>query len=367
MGPTIAKKLFAAALIFYAACGQPEVDSFDAWRGAETIFNSEVINSHVVNAAYANAPYANAPYANAAYANAGYANAAYANMPFFMGVDYAGVTIGSAPVGGMSISNGQLRGVRQTDGAALTGAAFIGASLTGRMSNYASFAMKVDNIVNDAAFGVNWYYVSISLDSGSTWVPFCQGGVGALALQYRWSGTNAKVLDGRMFTFACDNAALAKCVKWGYDPQKTKQERLNSSTARAQSLADWHQACIRMVTADYCGDGVAHTRTGASIDIYDNLNIQLRAGTLRGTEADWATDGARCIRKTRWVNSTGLGDDLAYVNSHCPQRLAVNNPFGCGGDPNKRPDVSNYPTSNGYYVPSGYRNLLRNDSYGFLP
>ena len=162
-------------------------------------------------------------------------------------------------------------------------------------------------------------------------------------------------------------AALAKCVKWGYNPQRSKQECDGAGHCKQQQLDDWHAACSRLVTADYCGDGVPHTRNGTSIDIYDNLNIQTRAGTLRGLEADWSTDGARCIRQTRWVNATGLGNDLDYVTSHCPERLAINNPVSCGGDPYKgNADVTNFPSSAGYSVDTSVRNLLRVDSYGFL-
>ena len=60
--------------------------------------------------------------------------------------------------------------------------------------------------------------------------------------------------------------ALAKCFKWGYDPNSTRVESDGMGNSKAQALGDWHQACARLVTADYCGDGVSHTRTGTAID-----------------------------------------------------------------------------------------------------
>ena len=72
-------------------------------------------------------------------------------------------------------------------------------------------------------------------------------------------------------TFACTNGALAKCVRWGYKPWKT---------VNGVSLADYHQACVHMTPADYCGDGKAHTRDGTLIDIWDRLGVQKREPSL---------------------------------------------------------------------------------------
>jgi hypothetical protein len=63
-------------------------------------------------------------------------------------------------------------------------------------------------------------------------------------------------------------------------------------------LADHHQACTRMVRADYCGDGTAHTLNGRAINLYDGLGVQV--DTLNWSfEAEWTPDGARCIVNRR--------------------------------------------------------------------
>ena len=58
-----------------------------------------------------------------------------------------------------------------------------------------------------------------------------------------------------------------------------------------------------MVRADYCGDGVAHTKDGTSIDLYDDLAIQ-KPGSLEDEEyafeAGWSPKGAVCVARTRW-------------------------------------------------------------------
>jgi hypothetical protein len=48
--------------------------------------------------------------------------------------------------------------------------------------------------------------------------------------------------------------AEGKCVRFGYKPWGLGPNNV--------SLAPYFQACVRLVRADYCGDGIAHTRDG---------------------------------------------------------------------------------------------------------
>ena len=43
-----------------------------------------------------------------------------------------------------------------------------------------------------------------------------------------------------------------------------------------QSLLNYHQACLRMMKADYCGDWTPHTRDGIQVQIDDLLGIQTK-------------------------------------------------------------------------------------------
>jgi hypothetical protein len=369
-------KSLAVALLVTGACGQSEQPLLDSWVGAETVFKTEEYNNDVLNANLANANLANANLANANLANSALANVARItnlinnNVKFTGGVTTS-AQIGAATVNSISISNGVLTGVRATDSAVLnTPSAFSGAYLKGRLSDSSDMDLHIDSVVYDSVYKVNWYMVSMSFDSGYTWGPLCPNGAGAIPLPTLWDPvTNQRTNNPTLFTWACDGAALAKCFKWGYDPNLTKAESDGMGHSKAQALGDWHQACTRLVTADYCGNGVSHTRTGTPIDIYDNLGIEKRDGSLGSTEADWGVDGAHCIRQTRWVNATGLGNDLDYVTLHCPSRLAANDVANCGTDPNQDPkiDITNFPSANGYNVSTAVRSLLRNDSYGFLP
>lgn len=66
------------------------------------------------------------------------------------------------------------------------------------------------------------------------------------------------------------------------------------------SLALYYQACVRMMRADYCGDGVGHTRNGTPIDLFDRIGVQ-RDEPAEGMtlEAAWGPEGAVCISHTR--------------------------------------------------------------------
>src|SRR5262249_37188157 len=71
--------------------------------------------------------------------------------------------------------------------------------------------------------------------------------------------------DPDAVTFACEGYAIYKCISVGYAPWVTFD---------GHQLADYHQACTRMIRADYCGDGRSWTKDGVWINLYDELSIQ---------------------------------------------------------------------------------------------
>src|SRR5690242_10952997 len=92
------------------------------------------------------------------------------------------------------------------------------------------------------------------------------------------------------------------------------------SRARAPMFASSYnyQACVRLVRADYCGDGVGHTRNGAPIDLFDRVGIQADEPAPGMTlEAAFGPDGAACVRHTRLPDVLGMG----ALAAQCP-RLA---------------------------------------------
>jgi hypothetical protein len=144
----------------------------------------------------------------------------------------------------------------------------------------------------------------------------------SVALQGRWNlaqgviNGGAKISsDANLMTFACTNAALGKCTNgqsqangFGYGPWRSDYRYSPSSNSYVYtSRANMHQACTRMVRADYCGDGTPHTFTGNPIDVWDNtrpnygystgINIETQADMNAGFlandyEAAWKTNGA---------------------------------------------------------------------------
>lgn len=148
--------------------------------------------------------------------------------------------------------------------------------------------------VEPLAPGSDVWLFDISMQvNGGGWQPLCLDAAGeptqAILLGDLWSpdtGARRAQASGTM-TFACRDAALAKCVEWGYRPW---------ASAGETSLRDYHQACTRLVRADYCGDGVSHTNQGTPIHVLDPIGVQtLDPGASFVIEAEWGPNGAVCL------------------------------------------------------------------------
>ncbi len=195
----------------------------------------------------------------------------------------------------------------------LTGTSVKGAVLTNIDSQGRSVTLKIQDVQRDPKDpeGEVYLYTVVSQNAPTApWQNICQRDrdnvAKAIPLSGQWDEKGNHINNERT-TFACTNSALAKCVRWGYKPWKTLQ---------GQSLRDYHQACTRMVQADYCGTGVAHTQDGTQIDVYDRLEIQ-RPTNRSGMEfeAAWNPEGAVAIRRTRFPET------LAQIKRECPERL----------------------------------------------
>jgi uncharacterized protein YjbI with pentapeptide repeats len=183
---------------------------------------------------------------------------------------------------------GRLRGQR-LEGSELEGASFRGRSDTGKLVK-----LRVSEVITPAADDV-WRYQVEYWEPGQGWSPICsdeEGAYPAFALNGYWDvnagepGDGSKVSDPERFLFACSSiGAIGKCVELGYRPW---------DASGGESLDAYHQACVRLMRADYCGDGVSHTSDGSVVNLYDDLGIQLDTETWT-TEAEWDTDGALCL------------------------------------------------------------------------
>lgn len=292
------------------------------------------------------------------------ANGISSNGTTANGVSANGWEYGGEAVNGAAL-DGSLISLTTKSGKVISGSKLEGTKIPIVLSNGESAKLRIDSVTLDSASGIYLYMVTIQ-PARSKKQPLCPpiDGAGAPApaipLAGRYDATSgAYSPDDGSFTFACTNAALGKCVLWGYKPWASKDECSADGTCNVQSLNPWHQACVRMVRADYCGDGVTHTRNGTQINIWDNLGIQQPSpNTGWALEAEWTPFGAACINHTRWLKAdpASAKTDLAYIQETCPERLAVNTPAQCGLS------TSSFSIANGFGVDPMARHLLRNES-----
>jgi hypothetical protein len=187
------------------------------------------------------------------------------------------------------------------NGKTLTGAQLAGAKLIGTLSNGGTLPLRVDAVSQDALPNADVTLYSVSYQ-GSTraWYPLCGtdsagGAIPAVALSGTWDYSQGTSTGGdwsassTQFTFGCRSAALGKCVELGYKPW---------AMHNGVPLRPYHQACTRMIRADYCGDGTPWTTNGRRINLYDGIGIQ--SDTQNWVfEAEWTDTGARCISLER--------------------------------------------------------------------
>jgi hypothetical protein len=124
----------------------------------------------------------------------------------------------------------------------------------------------------------------------------------------RFSSDMRHVAAPGRFFITCTGGAEGKCVRFGYKPWRQAPD--------GTSLEPLYQTCVRMVRADYCGQGEGTTRDGMPIDLYDDLRIQTPDNDpAQEFEAGWSEAGAVCVRHVRVRRNTSL-DALAHS---CPR------------------------------------------------
>lgn len=273
------------------------------------------------------------------------------NGPTFVGVSLAG---------GFSLQGGSLVMTR-ADHTILTGSALVGLPMRGVLSDNSTVYLQIARAIPTDDPEI--YKYNVESWDGSRWSSLCgQDAAGAqipaYALAGRWDesvGTSTGgdyIDDPSLFTFACAQGVLAKCVAAGYAPWKTVVE-CNEVRCQHISMRVMHQACTRMMRADYCGDGTPHTQAGTPINVWDHFDVQVRAENAPGNwhpEAEWGSEGAVCIRQARWPE---LAD--ADIDAHCPG-LRASATHGCFDS------SSTFFTENGYNAPLDQRSLLRNEA-----
>jgi hypothetical protein len=277
------------------------------------------------------------------------------------GHNIAGISFHAAIVAGkpakLSLRAGDLMAA-QAGGDLLGGEKLEGAVLKGSMTDQTPVSLRIDDVAGTADPEIFEY--TIAAWNGSTWTNACGERDGmpvpALALAGRWDESSGTPTGGdhidetNVFTFACKTAVTAKCVGMGYAPWRSITE-CHGNDCQTIAMRDMHQACTRMMRADYCGDGTAHTQNGTLINAWDNFDIQTQDTAVPVTwtnEAEWTPNGAACIQQVRWS-----GTAEAYIANHCPERW-VSDSFDCFTS------QSTFFTNEGFATLAADRSLLRN-------
>ena len=176
-----------------------------------------------------------------------------------------------------------------------TGTAFAGAHFLAQRGNGDATLMRITSVVPPADGASLWRYHVEYLETDWSWYPICEDASGPLAaipVDGIWDhrqgvpGGGSYLRDPNKFTFACENvSSIAKCVQMGYAPWQTLD---------GVPLDDHLAACVRLLRADYCGDGRSFTQDGVIVNLYDALGIEVDTDDW-GIEAEWDRDGARCL------------------------------------------------------------------------
>lgn len=153
-----------------------------------------------------------------------------------------------------------------------------------------------------------------------TWQNSCENGAKAIQLKGDWDvNTGERISDDpSSSTWACLGGALGDCASWGYIP--------GNSYAGA-ALANYHQTCIRLKRADYCGNGTHHTQNGHPLDVYDKVSMMAPEASLAwNIEGFWGPNGALCLNHTRKTNYSKYTNDgsKTYIGCNIPACVDVN-------------------------------------------
>lgn len=237
-----------------------------------------------------------------------------------------GFTLNGFTLNGFSLNGFSLNGFT-LNGAALSGTLFSastnlrpsvsGAELIGALAQIsvqaagepqpAQYTLRFDNIYvdpNNPGGDVYLYDITYVRSGDTNWTSLCTDAAGnpvpAIPILNYWdTRTGARIDNPNVVTFACVSGALGKCVRLGYRPW-AQATRCSRESCAPVSLADYHQACTRLIRADYCGNGTSYTLNGTLIGLYDDLSPPIQRKTDGwNVEGAWTPAGATCVGDAR--------------------------------------------------------------------
>lgn len=236
------------------------------------------------------------------------------NNKLLDGRQVIGVSLSGATVNGLTAKQVTLKKTRFSGtsiwGHALGHGDFAKAHFAATLDDASTLPLRVVGAVRhaDKVHKDVWLY-EVQYLTKSGWKPLCgldDAGqpLRAIPLTGRWNhetgvtGGGDHIDDPGAFTFGCEDHVLAKCVLEGYKPWRQALVCNKGQGCSKFSLADHHQACTRMLRADYCGNGTSYTVDDVAINVYDGLGVRADSEAW-ATEAEWDADGAICLSAPR--------------------------------------------------------------------
>jgi hypothetical protein len=276
------------------------------------------------------------------------------------GTSLNGTSLNGTSLNGTTLVGTSLKSIAST-GKLLKGTDFIGATMTGSLANGVPVLLRIDDIVTSSDPDILLY--TVSFQDVTTWKSICGhdaagAAIRAVPLSGRWDLTSGTATGGDWIdepgtlTFACMDSAAAKCLVLGYKPWASAFECKSGGACQKVSLRPVHQACTRMIRADYCGDGTSHTVNAVPINLWDAFQIQTQSqvSSTWKSGAEWTPDGSVCIDTFRYNPNNQAS---AYVSAHCPERKSAS--FACFGS------GSTFFTSAGFSTALEVRSLVREE------
>lgn len=206
--------------------------------------------------------------------------------------------IPATPAPSVTVEGAQFR-IMRADGSVVSQLALPGTILTVGDGSGARRRLRIDAVEpdpSDLTGELMLYTLSEQQAVDGPWQNVCLPGPDgrrqAFPLAGRFTAEGRYLPAPDRILITCTGGAEGKCVRFGYKPWAT--------APNGAPLAHYYRACVRLVRADYCGDGVGHTRDGTPIDIFDRIGVQAdEPRPDMSFEAAFGPEGAVCVRHTR--------------------------------------------------------------------